>query len=86
MLIAGGIRLKKGSMLKGALISGKVCTTILFISLIVMVLLPNLNQTVVNIIVFVDIIFMLLAFADYVLAYYRYDTKFQQIDSSNDTA
>ena len=33
-LIAGGIILRKGKMLKGALYSGKICTTILFVSLI----------------------------------------------------
>ena len=32
-LIAGGIRLRKGRMLKGALLSGKICTTVLFLSL-----------------------------------------------------
>ena len=40
-LIAGGITLKKGRMLKGALLTGKICTTILFVSLIVMVMIPT---------------------------------------------
>ena len=48
-LIAGGIRLRKGRMLKGALISGKICTTVLFISLIVMVMLPKLDVKIVAI-------------------------------------
>ena len=38
-LIAGGITLSKGKMLDGALLSGKVCTTILFISLIILVMM-----------------------------------------------
>ena len=80
MLIAGGLRLKKGKMLKGALMSGKVCTTVLFISLILMVLLPNLNNFTVNTIAVIDTLFMLFAFADYALAYFRNDTKFQSID------
>ena len=80
MLIAGGLRLKKGKMLKGALMSGKVCTTVLFISLILMVLLPNLSNFTVNTIAVVDTLFMLFAFADYALAYFRNDTKFQSID------
>lgn len=33
-LIAGAVHLKKGKMLPGALMAGKVCTTVLFISLI----------------------------------------------------
>lgn len=80
MLIAGGLRLKKGKMLKGALMSGKVCTTVLFISLILMVLLPNLSNFTVNTIAVVDTLFMLFAFADYALAYFRNDAKFQSID------
>ena len=41
-LVAGIIEFRKGKMLTGALITGKICTTILFISLILLVLLPNL--------------------------------------------
>lgn len=80
MLIAGGIRLKKGKVLKGALLSGKICTTVLFVSLILMVLLPNLSSFVVNTIAIVDTLFMLFAFADYALAYLRNDTKFQSVN------
>ncbi|MBE5709739.1 MAG: hypothetical protein EGR51_07600 [Oscillibacter sp.] len=40
--IAGMILLRSGRILKGALITGKVCTTVLFISLIALVLLPEL--------------------------------------------
>ncbi len=84
MLIAGGIRFKKGRMLKGALLSGKVCTTVLFVSLIIMVLLPDLSTMVINTIAIVDTLFMLFAFADYALAYYRRDGKFQSIhDDTN---
>ena len=80
MLIAGGIRLKKGKMLKGALLSGKICTTVLFVSLILMVLLPDLSSFAVNTIAIVDTLFMLFAFADYALAYLRNDAKFQSVD------
>lgn len=85
-LIAGSLRLRKGVMLKGALITGKVCTTILFLSLIVMVLIPELEEKVVNIIVIVDIVFMLIAFADYILAYFKNDSKFQSIQEPTDDA
>lgn len=85
-LIAGGLRLKKGKMLKGALLSGKICTTVLFVSLILMVLLPNLSNFAVNTIAVIDTLFMLFAFADYALAYFRNDTKFQTIDSSDNNS
>jgi cardiolipin synthase len=67
--IAGCILLHQRKILKGALFSGKICTTILFISLIVMVLLPNLSNKTVTIIASVDAAFMILAFLDYILAY-----------------
>lgn len=79
-LIAGSLRLRKKKMLKGALISGKVCTTILFISLILMVMLPSLSNNVVTVIAIVDAAFMLVAFAEYVLAYFFMDNKFQSLD------
>ena len=78
-LIAGGINLKKGKMLKGALISGKICTTVLFISLILMVMIPQLSTTAVTVITVVDIIFMLIAFAEYLITYRNRDNKFQSL-------
>lgn len=79
-LIAGSLRLRKKKMLKGALISGKVCTTILFISLILMVMLPSLSNNVVTVIAIVDAGFMLVAFAEYVIAYFCMDNKFQSLE------
>ena len=79
-LIAGIIQFRKGKMLIGALISGKVCTTILFISLIVMVMLPNLDANIVNILTIVDALFMLIAFTEYVVAYFCMNDKFQSLD------
>ena len=79
-LIAGGIRYRKGKILKGALLSGKICTTILFVSLIVMVMLPELTIRAVNIITVIDALFMLAAFVEYAVAYICVDSKFQSID------
>lgn len=79
-LIAGSLRLRKKKMLKGALISGKVCTTVLFVSLILMVMLPGLSENAVNIIACIDAVFMLAAFAEYVAAYFFMDSKFQSLD------
>ena len=79
-LIAGGISLRKGRILKGALISGKICTTVLFISLIVLVMLPELPIQVVNVITIIDALFMMVAFVEYILAYFFMDSKFQAID------
>lgn len=79
-LIAGLITLRKGRMLTGALMAGKVCTTVLFISLIIMVLLPNLSQTAVTVIVAVDCVFMLISFVEYARTYFTNSSKIQDLD------
>ena len=84
MLIAGAVALKHGRMLKGALMSGKICTTVLFVSLILLVLIPGLQPTVVNWIAATDGLFMLIAFADYVIAYFARASKFQSIEKPTD--
>ena len=71
-LIAGIVNLRKGRMLNGALIAGKICTTILFVSLILMVLIPKLSGAVVNTIVVIDCIALLVSFASYARAYYTH--------------
>lgn len=81
-LIAGGINLRRGKMLKGALISGKVCTTVLFISLILMIMVPALDVKTVNVITGVDAAFMLIAFVEYLFTYYARESKFQSLDDT----
>ena len=78
--IAGMVNLRKGKMLDGALISGKVCTTVLFLSLIMMVLIPTLDVKTVNMIATVDALFMLIAFIDYIHAYFGKHKKVYNID------
>lgn len=84
-MIAGMVNLRRGKMLKGALMAGKVCTTVLFVSLILLVLIPALPETVVTAITCIDIVFMLIAFADYVRAYFCNDKKFQDVELPNDS-
>ena len=54
-LIAGIISIRKGRMLRGALLTGKICTTVLFISLIIMILMPDLQESLINTITLIDI-------------------------------
>ena len=84
-LIAGGINLKRGRMLKGALLSGKICTTVLFISLIILVMIPDLHTNIVNIITLVDLCFMLISFGNYLFTYFKSDGQFQQIGNTDNT-
>lgn len=82
-LIAGGITLKKGKMLEGALLAGKICTTVLFVSLIVLVMIPTLSEDVVTIVAIVDAIFMIIAFIQYFLAYFGKNKKVHDISDQS---
>lgn len=81
-LIAGIIEFRRGKMLTGALITGKICTTVLFISLIAMVLFPNMNQTIITLITAVDSICLLIAFGHYALTYYKKSPMIQDLETS----
>ena len=81
-LIAAIGAARKGRVLKGALFSGKVCTTVLFTSFVAMVVFPQLNSAIVNTIALVDGLFLMVAFADYFLTYLGRDSKFQSLDDA----
>lgn len=68
-LIAGAFKWRKGKILNRALLAGKVCTTVLFTSLILMVMIPTMSNETVTVITIVDAVFMLISFAHYILAY-----------------
>ncbi|MBE6933741.1 MAG: CDP-alcohol phosphatidyltransferase family protein [Ruminococcaceae bacterium] len=76
-IIAAYVALRKGKMLTGALISGKISTTVLFISLIILVLLPQLERVYVHIIICIDGVLLLIAFAHYALTYFTESSMIQ---------
>ena len=80
-LITGVLFLRRGKMLPGALMAGKVCTTVLFVSFIFLVLMPGISQETVKLIALVDAVFLSVSFASYVLAYFGKDRKVQDIGS-----
>ncbi len=79
-LVAAYWLYRKGKILKGALITGKICTTVLFLSLIAMVVYPKMTVRQVEIIAVIDLIFMVMAFTEYALAYFSKKNHFQNID------
>lgn len=83
-LIAGGFALKKGMMLKGALLAGKICTTVLFISLILLVMLPEIGNTTVIVITIVDSLFMIISFVRYIFAYFGKHKMIQDISNNQE--
>ena len=80
-LVLGVVFLRKGKMLPGALMAGKVCTTVLFVSLIVLVLMPDINPATVTIIAIVDAIFLTISFISYAMAYFGKNVKVRDIES-----
>lgn len=80
-LFAGILVARRGYILKGALISGKICTTILFISLVALVVFPNMSSITVDIIALVDGVFLMVAFADYFITYLGKSSRFQPLDA-----
>jgi len=78
--IVGLIHLRKGQMLPGALMAGKICTTVLFVSLTLLVLVPNISVHVVNAIAVIDTVCLVYSFIMYTLAYFGRNTKLQDIE------
>lgn len=79
-LVALILNLRKGKALDGALLSGKISTTVLFISLIILVMMPHLKDSIADSITLVCAIFLLIAFADYVRAYYGKNRKVHDME------
>jgi len=69
-ILAMILNLRKGKALPGALMAGKVCTTVLFISLIFLVLFPDTATWAVDGIALVNAGFLSFSFVSYVFAYY----------------
>lgn len=80
-LVLGIIFLRRGKMLPGALMAGKVCTTVLFVSLILLVFIPDMSHGAVTSIAAVDTIFLMISFVSYALAYLGANAKVQDMDS-----
>lgn len=78
-LIAGIVTYLNGKMLPGALLIGKICTTVLFISLIFLVLFPDVPDRMVACIAVVDACFLAVSFVCYICAYFGKNKKIQDL-------
>ena len=68
-LIGCTIGLRRGLTMTGALLPGKICTTVLFLSLIFMVMFPSISNRIVTLIAILDSIFLIIAFISYIIAF-----------------
>ena len=75
------IAYNKGKMLRGALLSGKICTTFLFISMIAMVLFHDqMSSEIVTVVTCIDGVFMLVAFIHYVITYCKSSSMIRNVE------
>lgn len=80
MLFMGCKLLKQGKMLRGALFSGKICTTVLFVSMIVLVVFNELPRKAVIGIVCTCTVFMLLSLISYAKCFFLKSSHIRDID------
>lgn len=71
------IMFRKGKVLPGALFAGKVCTTVLFVSFILLILMPTMPEKIVTAIAILDAAFLANAFISYFLAFFGKNQKLQ---------
>ena len=79
-LSVAAVMYHRGKVLPGSLFAGKLCTTVLFSSLTLLVLLPDLTLRVVNFIAITDILFLSYAMICYTLAFYGKNPKVQDLE------
>ena len=79
-LIQGFKILRKGQILSGALLSGKISTTVLFVSLIFMVMFPDIDMVVIYILTGIDCFCLLISFIGYARIYYTHSPMIQTIE------
>ena len=82
-LIAAIVALRHGKMLTGAHISGKICTTVLFISLIVLVMIPDMASIYVHAITALDCLVVLIAFVCYARLYFTNSPMIQDLNKAS---
>ncbi len=72
--------IRRGKALNGALMSGKISTTVLFVGLGLMFLFPNMSERTTNTICVVCLTFLLYAFGDYILAYFGKNKRIYDLE------
>lgn len=78
-LFAVILSFRRGVALPGALPAGKFCTAVLFLSLITLILFPNLNRPSANALVLTDGFVLFFSFVSYVQAYCGRNKKVQDL-------
>lgn len=75
------VHIRKKQALPGALYTGKLCTSALFVSLISMMLFPEMHPQATKMLILTDIFFLLLSFGCYVLAYFGPEPALRDLEA-----
>jgi len=73
------ILFRRGRVLSGALFAGKLCTTVLFVSFTVLILIPDLPTKIVTAAAILDAAFLAYSFISYFRAFFGKNHKLQDI-------
>jgi len=79
MFVMGCRLLRQKKILDGALMTGKVCTTVLFLGMIALVVFPSMPTVGVTVIVSVCAVFMLISLVSYILCYVRHSSHIKDM-------
>lgn len=71
---------RKGKVLDGAIPAGKICTTVLFTSLTLLVIVPQMPQRIVEAIALLDGLALIFAFIHYVFAFFGKHAQVHDIE------
>lgn len=85
-LIAGFMIVRKGKILSGALLAGKISTTVLFITLVLLVLIPEMDYGWVIAITALDCLCLLISFIGYLRVYITRSSMIQELHPSGEEA
>ena len=80
-LIAFIIHFRRGKALPGSIFAGRLCTAVFFVSLIAMVLFPDMNPVLVDAIAITDTVFLGIAFVSYIFAFFGKHPKLQDVST-----
>lgn len=79
-LFAAIFNFRRGKVLPGALLAGKICTTVLFVSMFFMVLIPSMDTFYVHLLALLDSAALLIAFICYIFAFFGKHAKVEDVE------
>ena len=72
---------RKGKALDGALMAGKICTTVLFTSFTALIVIPEMDRQIVDTLALVDGICLIFAFIQYIFAFCGKNSQVRDIET-----